>query len=77
MESYGRVAVEAACCGIPTIAHPTPGLVESLGEAGIFVDRNDHARYAAEIERLMSDDLYYRKRSDMALEAGGRFSPRT
>jgi glycosyltransferase involved in cell wall biosynthesis len=40
-ESYGRTAIEAAHCGIPTIAHPTPGLIEALGEAGTFVDRDD------------------------------------
>lgn len=40
-ESFGRVGVEAAASGIPTIAHPTPGLKESLGEAGTFVDRTD------------------------------------
>lgn len=40
-ESWGRVGVEAMCSGIPVIAHPTPGLVESLGPAGIFIDRDD------------------------------------
>lgn len=30
-ESYGRVAVEAACAGIPAIVHPTEGLLEALG----------------------------------------------
>lgn len=40
-ESWGRVGVEAMCSGIPVIAHPTPGLVESLGPAGVFVDRDD------------------------------------
>ena len=35
-ESYGRCAVEAACSGIPTIAHRTKGLWEALGEGGIF-----------------------------------------
>ncbi|WP_262928542.1 glycosyltransferase family 4 protein [Streptomyces sp. CBMA152] len=33
-ESWGRVAVEAFASGIPVIAHTTPGLVESMGEAG-------------------------------------------
>ena len=28
-ESWGRVAVEGALCGIPTVASPTPGLVET------------------------------------------------
>lgn len=40
-ESWGRVGVEAMCSGIPVIAHPTPGLLESLGAAGTFVDRDD------------------------------------
>ena len=40
-ESWGRVGVEAFASGIPVIAHPTPGLVESLGEAGIFAYRDD------------------------------------
>lgn len=40
-ESWGRVGTEALCSGIPVIAHPTPGLRESLGDAGIFVDRDD------------------------------------
>ncbi|MGW8375428.1 glycosyltransferase family 4 protein [Streptomyces sp. ODS28] len=40
-EPWGRVAIEAFASGIPVIAHPTPGLVESLGEAGIFAYRDD------------------------------------
>ena len=36
-ESWGRCAVEAMCAGIPVIAHPTPGLVEALGDAALFV----------------------------------------
>jgi hypothetical protein len=40
-ESWGRVAVEAFASGIPVVAHPTPGLVESLGDAGIFAYRDD------------------------------------
>ena len=40
-ESYGMCAIEAAASGIPTIAAPTPGLKEALGEAGVFVDVDD------------------------------------
>lgn len=40
-EAWGMVAVEAMTSGIPVIAHPTPGLVESLGGAGVLVDRDD------------------------------------
>lgn len=48
-ESWGRVGVEAMASGIPVIAHPTPGLVESLGSAGVFVDRDDITGWAAAI----------------------------
>lgn len=40
-ESWGRVAMEACGQGIPVIANPTSGLVESLGWAGIFVSTRD------------------------------------
>lgn len=33
-ESFGRVAVEAACSGIPVLASPTEGLQESMGTDG-------------------------------------------
>lgn len=39
-ESWGRAGVEAMASGIPVIAHPTPGLRESLGEAALFCDRD-------------------------------------
>lgn len=52
-ESWGRTAVEAMCSGIPVVAHPTPGLVESLGSAGTFVDRDDIDGWERQIRRLM------------------------
>ncbi|MFE2879219.1 hypothetical protein ACFXG6_32815 [Streptomyces roseus] len=36
-----RVAVQAFSSGIPVIAHPTLGLIESLGSAGIYAYRDD------------------------------------
>lgn len=53
-ESYGRVSVEAACSGIPTVAHPTPGLVEALGEGGTFADRDDVDAWAAALRVLLT-----------------------
>lgn len=57
-ESYGRVAVEAMCSGIPVVAHPTPGLMESLGDAGIFADRGDLDAWEAAVKRLFSPRVY-------------------
>lgn len=57
-ESWGRVAVEAMCSGIPVIAHPTPGLREALGDAGIFADRDDQRAWRQALADLDDPDLY-------------------
>lgn len=74
-ESFGRVGIEAACCGIPTVAHPTVGLQEAFGSAGIFHDRNDIVAWFNEVERLMSDDIYYYERSQKVLELARKIEP--
>lgn len=57
-ESWGRAGCEALASGIPVVAHPTPGLCESLGEAGIFVDRNDVPGYEAVLRKLLTAAEY-------------------
>ncbi|MFJ5923858.1 glycosyltransferase family 4 protein [Kitasatospora sp. NPDC092948] len=53
-ESWGRVGVEAMASGIPVVAHPAPGLAESLGAAGVFADRGDVGAWESEIRRLLA-----------------------
>lgn len=74
-ESYGRVGVEAACCGIPTIANPTLGLLEAFGDAGIFLDRTDIDGWEKELRRLLTDDVYYHKRSQAVLGLADSLTP--
>lgn len=74
-ESFGRVGIEAACAGIPTIAHPTTGLVEAFGDAGIFIDREDTDAWFAEVTRLLTDDVYYRKCSQKVLDLADSLDP--
>lgn len=62
VESWGRVGVEAAASGIPVIAHPTPGLRDCLGDAAIWVDRDDTAGWVAALAAL-DDPEVYRARS--------------
>jgi glycosyltransferase involved in cell wall biosynthesis len=57
-ESWGRVGIEAAASGIPTIAHPTPGLREALGKAGIFASRDYLGAWVREIRKLMQPAPY-------------------
>lgn len=58
-ESYGRVGVEAACSGIPTIATDTPGLREALGDSGFFMppDSNVYA-WKFTVENILHGGIY-------------------
>lgn len=74
-ETWGRVGVEAFASGIPVVAHPTPGLREALGHAGIFADRNDTDAWVAAIGDLLSDPGYYARCSADALERSAELDP--
>lgn len=63
-ESWGRVAMEAACSGIPVIASPTPGLKESLDYAGIFAEHDDIADWVEAI-RFLDKQENYKKYSEL------------
>jgi hypothetical protein len=73
-EPYGRVAVEAAASGIPTIAHPCEGLREAVGPGGIFVDRDDIDGWVAAIRRL-DDSEEYARRSALARQWAEELHP--
>jgi hypothetical protein len=68
-ESFGRVAMEAAASGIPTIAAPTPGLRECLGDAGTFVELDNVDGWERAIRALLDPDAY----RAAALAARARF----
>lgn len=65
-ESWGRVAVEAACSGIPSIVYPTPGLLEAMGDAANWVEPGQH-RDLVDAIRLMFNDDHWQAHSDDAL----------
>lgn len=73
-ESYGMAGVEALASGIPVIAHPTPGLKESQGPFGLFVDRDDINGYQATIASLM-DDTNWKAASVLALKRSKELNP--
>lgn len=58
-EPFGRVPVEAAMCGVPTIASRRGGLVESVGDGGILIhDFTNLTRWSEAIANLDNSDRY-------------------
>ena len=73
-ESWGRTAIEAMLSGIPVVAHPTEGLLESLDEAGIFAERDDIDAWVSVLERL-GDDTAWSVASERALGRAKQLDP--
>jgi glycosyltransferase involved in cell wall biosynthesis len=76
-ESWGRVAIEAMSSGIPVIAHPTPGLLESCGDAGIFCRRSDIGAWVSAIRRLKEDKVHYEAQSSKSFRRAQELDPLT
>lgn len=64
-ESYGLTAVEAGLNGIPTIAHPTDGLMENLGPGGLFADRDSVSEWRHQLA-LLDDPTAFQEASEYA-----------
>lgn len=58
-ETYGRIAVEAAASGIPSITTPTPGLKEALDYAGNYVNREDLPLWDVKLKKMLLDENFY------------------
>ena len=75
-ESWGRAAVEAMASGIPVVASKTPGLIESIGDGGLFAQAGDVNRFARLIKSLDDPETYkkYSKQAEArALDLSKRF----
>lgn len=74
-ESYGMAAVEAMASGIPVLAALTPGLRESLGDAGVFVDRDDMEGWEKALRALLEDPQAWQAASTRALARSAALDP--
>jgi len=64
VEGFGRVAMEAACSGIPTIgSRESLALQECLGEEGLFAGQDDVDEWIEQIKKL-DDPIFYQEKSD-------------
>jgi hypothetical protein len=74
-ETWGMVGLEAMASGIPVVAHPTPGLRESLGNAATFIDRTNLEAWRAEVLRLTHDATAWADASGRASAHASQFDP--
>lgn len=73
-ESWGRVPVEAAASGIPTIANPTLGLGESMGPAAIFASRDRIEDWEWALT-MLDDYRFYQERAALARARSKMLNP--
>lgn len=65
-ESFGLVALEAQCFGIPVVATDIPGIREALGSGAIFCDHLNVKQWVEAVRRL-EDPAEYRRFSELAI----------
>lgn len=75
IETWGRTAVEAMSSGIPVIANTTDGLIESLGEAGIFARRDRLDEWITTINELLTNSEFYKKTSEACKARAAALDP--
>ena len=54
-EGFGLPALEAMYCGCPVIVSNCGSLPEVVGAAGLLLDPDDDAAWAAALERVLTD----------------------
>lgn len=75
-ESYGRTAPEAMSSGIPVICTSTFGLLESCGDAGIYVQQRDNIDEWAKHIKKLDSKKEYEAASRKAKERAKQLDPR-
>ncbi len=75
-EGWGLTVIEAACCGLPTVAADSPGLRDSVrdGETGMLVPYGDPEAMAGAALALLRDSDRWRRMSGQARRWSERFS---
>jgi len=73
-EGGGRVVIEAFANGIPAVGSDIGGIPDYIGDGGDTVENyTDTEAWATTISQYLSDEEYYRKKSDNARERSQLF----
>jgi glycosyltransferase involved in cell wall biosynthesis len=76
-EGFGSVIIEAAACGIPSIAYRIDGVIDAIvdGRTGLFVDRGDIQGLSDAMNRLGAESSTRKRLGEAAhLRASSEFS---
>lgn len=73
-EGFGLPALEAMTIGLPVVAARRGSLPEVLGQAGILVDPDDRAAFAAAMCRLLDDGALRREQAAKGVKRASDFN---
>jgi glycosyltransferase involved in cell wall biosynthesis len=76
-EGFGSVIIEAAACGIPSIAYRIDGVIDAIvdGRTGLFVDKGDVRGLSDAMNRLGAESRMRKTLGEAAhLRASSEFS---
>ena len=75
-ESFGLVALEAAACGVPTVASAVGGLLTLVehGHTGYLVESRDPRDYAGWVDQILGDPVLARRLSVSAAARGRTYT---
>lgn len=69
VESWGMAANEAMAAGIPVVVAPTDGLLESVGDAGLYADFGDVEGYRTHLLALQDEEVYMKQAGKVSRRA--------
>ena len=67
-DSFSIAVLEANSCGLPAIVLSEEAKFEALGDGGVVIKPDKTSKIAEEIERMLVDDVYWKKISRKAIE---------
>jgi glycosyltransferase involved in cell wall biosynthesis len=73
-EGFGLPPLEAMACGTPVIVSRIPVFLETIGDAGLFVNPGDYEGIANAMLRLATDEKLRDELSERALNRASRFT---